>query len=530
MTFQFRPARREQAPLLIGVAGPSGAGKTASALKLARGIVGGDEGIYLVDTEGSRAKHYACAAGEEPGPFRFRFEHLDFTAPFSPDRYLEAIAAATASGARVVIVDSMSHCHEGAGGLLDAHEQELERMAGSDLNKRERVKFTAWIKPKAANGRLVNAILQMRCHMIFTLRAKDKIAIVKGRDGKTEPVQVGWTPICTDRFEYEMTTMLMLPPGAQGVPDLSLEATKIHANHRAFFPPANRSARRRARRWRRGRAGGRARQPARRPRRIPGTSAARARPWSRRSGRWRISAAGPISSAWRRGGSSAAGSRPTRWIWASCSGCVSTCSTRRGGGGGGPPDDGRRRAGEPRMSAEELWECCPIHGWRSPPANIATATRARVGAVGRGAWSPDAVLHEAKRGHAGGVAMSAGNGTRPIVELTVGEAIALIAAWLRQHAPPQPLAPSETLPAVLHREEAAPLLLHISEGTYRKREQDLDTAALYRTFRVPGESKPLVLTARIREYLDGPEAYCQRYDVPLPGRARRQRKNPRTGR
>ena len=51
MTFQFRPARREQAPLLIGVAGPSGSGKTASALKLARGIVGGDEGIYLVDTE-----------------------------------------------------------------------------------------------------------------------------------------------------------------------------------------------------------------------------------------------------------------------------------------------------------------------------------------------------------------------------------------------------------------------------------------------------------------------------------------------
>ena len=49
------------------------------------------------------------------------------------------------SGARVVIVDSMSHAHEGAGGLLDAHEQELERMAGSDLSQRERVKFTAWI-------------------------------------------------------------------------------------------------------------------------------------------------------------------------------------------------------------------------------------------------------------------------------------------------------------------------------------------------------------------------------------------------
>ena len=125
--------------------------------------------------------------------------------------------------------------------------------------------------------------------------------------------------------------------------------------------------------------------------------------------------------------------------------------------------------------------------------------------------------------------MSTGNGTRPIEELTVGEAIALIAAWLRQHAPPPATAIFEN-PAVVHRKEAAVVLLHISEGTYRKREQDLDTAALYRTFRVPGESKPLVLTARIREYLDGPEAYCQRYDVPLPGRARRPRKNPRMGR
>ena len=126
--------------------------------------------------------------------------------------------------------------------------------------------------------------------------------------------------------------------------------------------------------------------------------------------------------------------------------------------------------------------------------------------------------------------MSAGNGTRSIEELTVGEAIALIAAWLRQHAPPPCVGRSSRPAAVVHRKEAAVVLLHISEGTYRKREQDLDTAALYRTFRVPGESKPLVLTARITEYLADPEAYCQRYDVPLPGRARRQRKNPRTGR
>lgn len=236
MSFVFRPASREQTPLLIGLAGPSGSGKTVSALKLARGIGGKDDGIFFIDTEAGRAKHYACGPGEQPGPFRFKFQHCDLEAPFSPERYLEAIDAAVSAGAGVVIVDSMSHAHEGPGGLLEAHEQELQKMAGNDFAKRERVKFTAWIRPKSAHGKLVNAILQKRCHFIFAFRAKDKLALIKGRDGKTEPVSVGWTPICTDRFEYEMTSLLMLPPGARGVPDLALESTKINAHHVDFFP------------------------------------------------------------------------------------------------------------------------------------------------------------------------------------------------------------------------------------------------------------------------------------------------------
>ena len=82
--------------------------------------------------------------------------------------------------------------------------------------------------------------------------------------------------------------------------------------------------------------------------------------------------------------------------------------------------------------------------------------------------------------------MSAGNGTRPIEELTVGEAIALIAAWLRQHAPPRPMS-ADLQPIIMHRKDVARELFHISEGTYRKREQALETAELYRSFRVPGE-------------------------------------------
>lgn len=232
----FRRAVREQTPLLIGLGGPSGSGKTATALKLARGILGSDEGIFFVDTEAGRAKHYACAPGEQPGPFKFAFEHCDLDAPFSPDRYAEAIAAAVKAGAEVVIIDSMSHAHEGAGGLLESHERELERMAGQDYQKRERVKFSAWIGPKRAQNQFVNEILQKRVHLIFAFRAKDKLELRKREGGKTEPVSVGWTPICSDRFEYEMTSLLMLPPNAKGVPDLAAPSTKINEHHKAFFP------------------------------------------------------------------------------------------------------------------------------------------------------------------------------------------------------------------------------------------------------------------------------------------------------
>ncbi len=236
-TYTFRPALREETSVLLGFAGPSGSGKTLSALRAARGLAGGDDTkIFAIDTEQGRMLHYACAGNEQPGPFKFRFNHLRLNAPFSPDAYAGAITAARQAGAKVIIVDSMSHEHEGAGGILEQHEQQLEKMAGQDWAKRERMKFTAWIVPKAAHNKLVNSILQQPCHMIFCFRAKDKLALIKNEKGKIEPTKVGWTAICSDRFEYEMTTLLMLPPNAKGVPDLNAEQTKVQEQHRAFFP------------------------------------------------------------------------------------------------------------------------------------------------------------------------------------------------------------------------------------------------------------------------------------------------------
>jgi energy-coupling factor transporter ATP-binding protein EcfA2 len=230
----FRPAQREQVPLLIGLVGPSGSGKTYSALRLAKGIqsVAGGK-IAVIDTEARRALHYAK---------RFPFDHLEFTPPFGSVRYMDALAAAVKHGARTIIVDSMSHEHEGAGGYLETHEAELNRIAGDDWKKRERVKFTAWIKPAGDRRKLINAILQMKANFIFCFRAKEKLALVKDQDGKTVPVPLGWQAIAGEEFVFEMTARCLLPPGSAGVPDWSDEsmkhgAPKLSEEHKAILTP-----------------------------------------------------------------------------------------------------------------------------------------------------------------------------------------------------------------------------------------------------------------------------------------------------
>lgn len=81
--FEDRPAVRERVPLLLGLVGPSGTGKTFSALRLATGIQRVTAGeIFYVDTEARRALHYAD---------KFKFRHVDFKPPFGPLDYLTVI-------------------------------------------------------------------------------------------------------------------------------------------------------------------------------------------------------------------------------------------------------------------------------------------------------------------------------------------------------------------------------------------------------------------------------------------------------
>jgi hypothetical protein len=208
MTFTIRPAVRIDTPLIIGLAGPSKSGKTYSAHRLARGLAKGGV-IVMINAEGARGHQYAD---------RFKYQALDIEPPYSYARYDEALQAAAALNPACVIVDSISHAHDGPGGMIEEHDAEVERRAGGDFKKAERVTWAAWIKPKQAEGKFIYRMLGMNCPIILCFRAKEKIKIVPGKD----PVDLGYQPIASDRISFETIFSLMLPPRSKGVPDLVL--------------------------------------------------------------------------------------------------------------------------------------------------------------------------------------------------------------------------------------------------------------------------------------------------------------------
>lgn len=215
MSFTFTPAVRENVSLLIALAGASGSGKTYSALRLARGISPAGK-IAFIDTEARRGLHYAG---------QFQFMHADMRPPFHPDRFVEAIRAAEASGAEVVIIDSFSHEYDGVGGIIDWADRLAEQGVKSPGN---------WKDPKMAHKKMMNALLQCRASIIFCLRADEKIEIVR-EGGKTQVRPLGWMPICEKRFMYEMTASFTLTPDRPGQVNWALPH-KLQEQHRGIFP------------------------------------------------------------------------------------------------------------------------------------------------------------------------------------------------------------------------------------------------------------------------------------------------------
>ena len=187
MAFQLKTAERESLKLKIGIQGPTGSGKTYSALLMAYGICGDWEKVFFIDTENKSATYYSSL-----GPF----VHGDLNPPYSPEAYIEAITACEAAGAEVIVIDSMSHEWEGEGGCLEMADYETNRMQRPNS-------YVAWGKVTPRHKKFVDRIRLSPVHVICCSRSKMDYAIEKNEKGKNEIRKVGLKSIQREGLEYE---------------------------------------------------------------------------------------------------------------------------------------------------------------------------------------------------------------------------------------------------------------------------------------------------------------------------------------
>jgi hypothetical protein len=185
---QLKKATRKQVKLRMGLAAPAGAGKTYSALVLAHGITNDWNKIAVIDTENGSASLYAHL-GE--------FNTIEISAPYAPEKYIDAIKACEDAGMEVIIIDSISQEWSGVGGCLDIHEQEVQKQKISNS-------FTAWASVTPRHQRFVDSILQSKCHVVTTVRSKTEYVLAE-KNGRNVPQKVGMAAITRDGFEFELT-------------------------------------------------------------------------------------------------------------------------------------------------------------------------------------------------------------------------------------------------------------------------------------------------------------------------------------
>lgn len=195
---QIREAQRAGARLVVGIAGISGSGKTYTALQLAYGLANGDaKKVGLLDTENRRGSLYSDVLKNKAGQVQ-RFLIGDLHAPFSPQRYIDAILEFQAAGVEVLVIDSVSHEWNGLGGVLDIVDSKEKSIHG-------------WKAAKPEHKRFMNVLLQSDMHIIVCIRASNK---TDWKDPKN-PKSLGIMPVQQEEFMFEMTASMMMWDGGK---------------------------------------------------------------------------------------------------------------------------------------------------------------------------------------------------------------------------------------------------------------------------------------------------------------------------
>ena len=164
---EIRQSERKKVKIKLALQGSAGSGKTYSSLLLATGLIGGAfTKIAIIDTENKSADLYSNLGN---------YNVVAMDAPYSPEKYIEAIELCERAGMEVIILDGISKCWDY---LLEVHSN----MPGNS--------FTSWGKITPRQNAFVNKILQSDVHIISTMRVKQDY-VLNQKNGKMVPEKVG---------------------------------------------------------------------------------------------------------------------------------------------------------------------------------------------------------------------------------------------------------------------------------------------------------------------------------------------------
>lgn len=194
MSLTFTPATRTEAKARVAMIGPTGAGKTWTALQFARTLAGPNGTIGVIDTENASASLYSDT---------YDFQTAPWYPPYDPAKLAAAINDA-AKQFDVLIIDSLTHFWQGDGGVLDIVEQEGAKVGSRGNN------FAGWKKGTPLWRGILDALIFAPCHIVITMRSKMDYVQQPGQDGRMKVEKMGMAPVARNDVEYEFTVVCEL--------------------------------------------------------------------------------------------------------------------------------------------------------------------------------------------------------------------------------------------------------------------------------------------------------------------------------
>lgn len=180
----FKPAAKEAVNARIALTGPSGSGKSYTALMFATHLA---DRVAAIDTEKGRLREHAR---------KFKFDHF-VPEKFDPRDLTKLLAQAGAAGYGAVVIDSWSHYWMGAGGALEFVDANT-KPGGSKFS-------SGWNEYRPIENAMLDALLSYPGHVIVTMRVKTAYVIETAPNGKQKPVKVGLKPEQREGSEYEFS-------------------------------------------------------------------------------------------------------------------------------------------------------------------------------------------------------------------------------------------------------------------------------------------------------------------------------------